>query len=113
MEYENTKFCRDCGASIHIKAEICPACGVRQMPVPGVIQLGTIAPNGRSKLAAILLAFFLGGFGIHKFYLGRIGWGIIYLLLCWTFIPAFVSIIEAILLLVMSDERFNAKYGSA
>lgn len=106
-----TKFCRDCGAEIHAKAEICPVCGVRQMPVPGVIQLGTIAPNGRSKLAAILLAFFLGGFGIHKFYLGRIGWGIVYLLLCWTFIPAFISIIEAILLLVMSDERFNAKYG--
>jgi len=32
-------------------------------------------------------------------------------LLCWTFIPAFVAIIEAILLLVMSDERFNAKFG--
>lgn len=110
---DDTKFCRDCGAEIQAKAEICPACGLRQLPVPGVIQLGNIAPNGRSKLAAILLAFFLGGFGIHKFYLGQIGWGILYLLLCWTFIPAFVSIIEAILLLVMSDERFNAKFGQS
>jgi len=108
---DDTKFCRDCGAAIHPKAEICPACGIRQLPMPGVIQLGSIAPNGRSKLAAVLLAFFLGGFGIHKFYLGQTGWGIIYLLLCWTFIPAFVALIEAVLLLVMSDERFNLKYG--
>lgn len=110
MDNDN-KYCRDCGAAIHAKAEICPSCGLRQMPVPGMIQLGSIAPNGRSKLAAVLLAFFLGGFGIHKFYLGQTGWGVIYLLLCWTFIPAFVSIIEAVLLLVMSDERFNAKFG--
>lgn len=108
---EQTKFCRDCGATLNARAEICPACGIRQIPAPSIIQLGAIAPNGRSKLAAILLAFFLGGFGIHKFYLGQIGWGIVYLLLCWTFIPAFVAIIEAILLLVMSDERFNAKFG--
>jgi len=107
----DNKFCRDCGAEIHAKAEICTACGIRQLPVPGVIQLGNIAPNGRSKLAAVLLAFFLGGFGIHKFYLGQTGWGIIYLLLCWTFIPAFVALIEAVLLLVMSDERFNERFG--
>jgi len=108
---DDNKFCRDCGAAIHAKAEICPSCGLRQLPMPGVIQLGSIAPNGRSKLAAVLLAFFLGGFGIHKFYLGQTGWGIIYLLLCWTFIPAFIAVIEAVLLLVMSDERFNLKYG--
>ena len=110
---DDPKFCRDCGAAINAKAEICPACGLRQLPVPSMIQLGSIAPNGRSKLAALLLAFFLGGFGIHKFYLGQIGWGLLYLLLCWTFIPAFVAMIEAILLLVMSDERFNEKFGRA
>lgn len=103
------KFCSDCGAVIKAKAEICPKCGVRQMPVPSL--LGSIAPNGKNRIVAALLAFFLGGFGIHKFYLGRIGLGVLYLLFCWTFIPAVIAFIECILLLIMSDEEFNRKYG--
>ncbi len=105
------KFCSDCGAAIKVRAEICPKCGVRQMPAPSL--LGAVAPNGKNRIAAALLAFFLGGFGIHKFYLGQIGLGIVYLLFCWTFIPAVVAFIEFILLLVMSDAEFNRKYGGA
>jgi TM2 domain-containing membrane protein YozV/ribosomal protein L40E len=105
------KFCNECGAVIKAKAEICPKCGVRQMPVP--LAFGVTANNGKSKIAAALLAFFLGGFGAHKFYLGQIGWGIVYLIFCWTFIPAIVSFIEFILLLTMSDEKFNRKYGKS
>jgi TM2 domain-containing membrane protein YozV len=37
----------------------------------------TANPNGRSKLAAGLLGIFLGGFGIHSFYLGKASIGII------------------------------------
>lgn len=103
------KYCSECGAVIKAKAEICPKCGVRQLPPPG-IYIST-APNGRSKLVAALLALFLGGFGVHKFYLGRAGWGVVYLLFCWTFIPAVVGFIEGILLLVMSEREFNGKYG--
>lgn len=65
----------------------------------------------KSRVAAILLAFFLGGFGVHKFYLGRVGQGILYLLFCWTFIPAIVAFIEFIIYLTMSDEAFAHKYG--
>lgn len=103
------KYCADCGALIKVRAEICPKCGVRQIPLTGA--LGTLAPNGKSKLAAALFGFFLGSFGAHKFYLGQTGWGILYLVFCWTAIPGVVGIIEAILLLVMSDEDFNRKYG--
>lgn len=46
----------------------------------------------KSKTTAIVLCFFLGGFGIHRFYLGQTGLGILYLIFFWTFIPAFYSI---------------------
>jgi len=105
------KFCSECGALIKLKAEICPKCGVRQMNPPSSINLGPLVPNGKSRIAAALFAFFLGGFGGHKFYLGQIGMGILYLLFCWTFIPALVAFIEFILFLTMSDETFNQKYG--
>ena len=49
------------------------------------------------KLVYCLLAFFLGWAGIHKFYAGRIGAGIVYLLFCWTGIPAIIAFIEFII----------------
>ena len=55
----------------------------------------------RNKTTAAVLAFFLGGVGGHKFYLGQNGMGVLYVLFCWTFIPAFIAWIEFILLLVM------------
>ena len=97
------KFCGECGKAIKAKAEICPNCGVRQLG----------ASNGKNRITAALLAFFLGGFGAHKFYLGRVGQGLLYLIFCWTFIPAIIAFIEFIVLLTMNDESFNQKYGRA
>jgi TM2 domain-containing membrane protein YozV len=65
----------------------------------------------KSRGGAILLALFLGGLGVHKFYLGRVGWGILYLIFCWTFIPAIIAFIEAIVYAFMSEDDFHAKYG--
>lgn len=111
VKTDSEKFCSECGAIINAKAEICPKCGVRQMSPANSLNLGTVASNGKSRIAAALFAFFLGGFGGHKFYLGQIGQGILYLIFFWTFIPAFIAFIEFILLLAMSDEKFNLKYG--
>jgi TM2 domain-containing membrane protein YozV/ribosomal protein L40E len=105
----DAKYCFECGAIIRSKAEICPKCGVRQ-PIIASGMTGSL--DGRSKIAAALFAIFLGGLGIHKFYLGQIGWGILYLIFCWTFIPAFVGLIEGIVYLSMSDSAFAAKYGT-
>ena len=66
----------------------------------------------KSKTTAALLAFFLGGFGIHKFYLGKTGAGVAYLIFSWTGIPSIIAFVEFILLLVMSDTEFNAKYNA-
>jgi TM2 domain-containing membrane protein YozV len=107
------KYCSECGSIINIKAEICPKCGVRQLYNTANINLGAVTANGRNRIVAALLAFFLGGFGVHKFYLGQIGWGIVYLLLCWTLVPAVVAFIEFILLLIMSDQEFNQRFGQS
>jgi TM2 domain-containing membrane protein YozV len=105
----NEKFCSDCGSVISAKAEICPKCGVRQLPAPGV--LGATTSSGKNRIAAAIFALLLGGVGIHKFYLGRIGQGILYLVFCWTVIPTIIGFIEGIIYLTMSDQAFEAKYG--
>ena len=64
----------------------------------------------KNKYVAGILAILLGDLGIHKFYLGKIGWGIVYLLFCWTGIPAIVGLIEGIIYLCADDETFQVKY---
>ncbi|MCX6739569.1 MAG: NINE protein [Candidatus Parcubacteria bacterium] len=67
----------------------------------------------KNKTTAALLALFLGGIGVHKFYLGKNGQGLVYLLFCWTFIPSVLGFIEAIMLFSMTEEVFNKTYNLA
>jgi TM2 domain-containing membrane protein YozV len=48
----------------------------------------------RDEVVGILLALFLGSFGVHHFYLRRTGLGILYLCFFWTGIPALLGFIE-------------------
>jgi TM2 domain-containing membrane protein YozV len=64
----------------------------------------------KTRTNAILWCFFLGAFGAHKFYLGQSGWGIVYLLFCWTGIPSLAAFIEFIMLLLMADAEFNRRF---
>ena len=100
-------YCYACGRAIDPRAEICPGCGVRQPWSMGA--LGR-RPR-RDRIVAALLAIFLGDFGIHKFYLGHTGLGILYLLFFWTGIPGLIGLIEGILYLIKSDEQWAAEYG--
>ena len=72
----------------------------------------------KNKIAAALLAFFVGVWGIHKFYLGKTGAGVI-MLLCGTIgwlliIPGFamviIAFVEFIIYLTKSDQEFYADY---
>ncbi len=68
----------------------------------------------KSRIVAILLAFFLGMFGLHKFYLNQNGKGLIYLVLTFTGVGAIVTLIFVVLdflsLVLTSDEKFHQIY---
>ena len=49
----------------------------------------------KDELIGVLLAIFLGGLGIHHFYLRRDGLGLLYLIFFWTGIPMVIAWIEA------------------
>lgn len=73
--------------------------------------------NYRSRPFALCLAFFLGMFGAHLFYLGRTRWGFAYLLtlllsMGWLFvIPLIMSWLDFFAILSESDAEFDAKYN--
>lgn len=119
-------FCRECGAGVNRRAIMCPKCGapVVQEALPPVgggfeVQFPTVSTPSRrssgeqkSKTTAALLALLVGGLGAHHFYLGNTVLGIVYIVACWTFIPAIVAFVEAIVFLTMSDAAFDAKYNT-
>lgn len=47
-----------------------------------------------NKVVYCILALFLGGLGVHKFYAGKTGKGVLYLVFCWTYIPAIIALFE-------------------
>jgi len=79
---EKAKICPECAARYH--SAVCPDCGYMPgrsraafyaeytEPVPAV--------SPKSRLAALVLALLAGIFGVHRFYAGKIGTGILYLL---------------------------------
>jgi TM2 domain-containing membrane protein YozV len=100
---EGSKFCNGCGAETKPEAEFCVKCGqrlakaggeevpVEPAPAPvaaaGPIPEKPLPETGRgevsekSRLAATLLALFLGWLGIHRFYLGKTGTAVVMLVL--------------------------------
>lgn len=65
--------------------------------------------SGKSRYVAALLAWLLGIFGGHKFYIGQRDTGKRYLMFCWTTIPAFYGFAHMVHYLMMSDEEFHRR----
>ncbi len=93
-------YCHHCGKQISNEATSCPHCGAPQR-----------RGGRKSRNSAAILAFVLGGIGLHKFYLGRTWQGVLYLLFFWTLIPAIIAFVEGILYLFMDDLDFDSKYN--
>ncbi|MHA1521086.1 MAG: NINE protein [Promethearchaeota archaeon] len=127
-------YCPNCGGKVSDKSQFCSFCGYDmknttsagsnpevnqqaytenyQQAQPGYQQpvgnsySGSFSSAPKDRMIAGILALLLGGLGVHKFYLGNIGMGILYLIFAWTGIPEIVGFIEGIIYLTKSDEEF-------
>lgn len=72
-----SKFCSKCGNEMVDAAVVCPKCGCAAAPE---IQPEDPAKSKYDWLVVFLLCFFLGGLGIHRFYVGKTGTGVAQLL---------------------------------
>lgn len=112
-------FCSNCGTQAPAGAGFCANCGnVLGAAAPQAAQHAAPAAGNahyapakpiKSRTTAGILGILLGGLGVHKFYMGKIGAGIVYILLCWTYVPAIIGLVEGILYLVNDDADFNRK----
>jgi TM2 domain-containing membrane protein YozV len=76
-------FCRACGKQLHMSALSCTQCGAQQHPSPTASTLVRTPadPNVSPKLLlpAVLLCFWFGVFGVHRFFVGKVGTGLLQL----------------------------------
>ena len=101
-------YCYHCGVEVNEKQIMCIKCGI-ELPTN---RTADKAVSWQHKTTAGLLGILLGGLGIHKFYHGSWGWGILYILLVWTLIPSLVGFVEGIIFLVMNETNYENKYAN-
>ena len=116
-----TKFCKNCGGKIASAAVICPLCGCQVEQLAGAAaqpqqiiinnsnanvntNVNGAGGRARSKWTAVLLCLFLGGIGAHKFYEGKTGMGILYILTAGLFCIGWVF--DLIVLLSKPDPYY-------
>ena len=88
---------------MHVTASSCPNCGSPQQQV---------APkSNKNQTVAVLLAAFLGGLGMHRFYLGKPVSGILYFLFSWTGLPSVIAVFEVYCMTFMRQEAWARKYN--
>lgn len=91
--------CRACGKQIHETAASCPGCGA--------VQAAGSSTTEKRILPAFLLCFFLGFLGLHRFYVGKVGTGI--LMLCTGGVFGILWLIDFVSILIGS---FKDKAGN-
>ena len=76
-------YCQKCGCRHSDKAECCPKCGLKN--------------NAKSIFLYLVLCWFLGALGIHRFYAGKIVSGIVMLVLSITIVGIVITIVWALI----------------
>lgn len=84
-----TIFCVACGAGMNRDDKFCHACGWdrRVPPTPPPQRLVDPNPSPYNRLAVLLLCLILGFLGLHRFYVGKVGTGLL-----WLFTLGFLSV---------------------
>jgi TM2 domain-containing membrane protein YozV len=83
-------FCRQCGGQMPDGSKFCAACGAAvegsavppqqaQQPPPYARPVYVANVSPKSRLAALLLCWFVGVLGVHRFYVGKVGTGFLWL----------------------------------
>lgn len=100
-------FCTNCGKEIDDKAVVCIHCGCA---VNGNNTLNN--PSEKKWLVALLLCLFLGTIGIHRFYVGKIGSGVVMLLLTCSCIGFPISAVWALIdFILICTDSFKTSTG--
>ena len=105
-------YCASCGKELPAQAAFCPACGAAATGATnaahgGASTQGNLRPypsrsgvdvSQKSRLAALLLCLFLGWLGVHRFYVGKVGTGVLMIftfggLGIWTLIDLIMIIV--------------------
>lgn len=117
-----TKFCKFCGSTIPFDAVVCTACGRQVEALQGaqpqqiivnnsstmnanpVVMVGNHVGKPKSKWLAFILCFFFGEFGVHRFYEGKVGTGLLWLFTLGLF--GIGWLIDLIIILTKSDPYY-------
>ena len=104
---EGSAFCSNCGGAVAPGAEVCMNCGVAIKKAGATGDLG-----GKDKIVMALVAFFLGGIGVHNFMMGETKKGIVKIVfaVCLTPVAGILALIDTIKILmdkyVVDPEKF-------
>lgn len=99
------KYCSKCGREVVDEAVICPGCGCAFQQMYNQNQRD-ITQSSKSRLVALLFCIFLGGLGIHRFYVGKVGTGLL-----WLFTAGCFGIGALVDLIMIACGSFTDKEG--
>jgi len=102
-------YCVNCGKELSDQAVYCPNCGHparMRGTAPGFQNDKTVSP--RSRLASLLFCLFLGWLGVHRFYVGKVGTGILMLITVGGF--GIWVVIDFIMIVVGGFTDVDGKY---